>query len=127
MNVKIVRAWQDSGRWLVEFSSAVGSAVASWHGNIPPPLGVTHVEIDIAECIGLKSLMTETPEVSISTLPDEPDGKLVGSVELQPEDGIVVIRIASDLIQLEMHNSRLVMGEKIEAKFKDLQFHEVSY
>lgn len=92
----------DEERGLVEFTSAVGRARAQWMGTEAPRCGAQYrVEVEIPDEV---SGARARPPLPPGFLTGDPgDGTVVsGTVEEVADDGVVALRVGSDVVLLEM-------------------------
>ncbi|MBW5481791.1 hypothetical protein [Streptomyces bambusae] len=97
MNVIISSLIGQSRR--VVFSGPLGEAWGTWRGDEPPQLGPANVELDIPDVIEKWTAVdvAESLEGSLGA-----PLAVCGTVESISDDGVAAIRVASDIVLVEL-------------------------
>ncbi|MFF4448346.1 hypothetical protein [Streptomyces sp. NPDC001502] len=108
MNVIIGSLIRQSGR--VVFSGPLGEAWGTWQGDESPQLGPTNVELDIPDAI---EKWTSTDATESLEGPLGAPLTFCGIVESVGDDGVAAIRMASDIVLVEIGPPAPSPGQRI--------------
>ncbi|MDI9886869.1 hypothetical protein QMZ92_21485 [Streptomyces sp. HNM0645] len=107
----------------VAFTGPCGSAWGHWHGASDPETGVYNIELDIPEPVTDWRLTSGPDRIS----GDYAEGKvrLRGTVQSVDDDGVVALRIDTDIVLIEAGrgSSGVNIGDSVEFETPDMHLY----
>lgn len=125
MKVQIEEIVEDkSGVW-ARVSTELGSCWAFWNDGRPKIGGTYHVEVEVDRLLRVREsvLPTATTHYLLACERRDAPVELIGQVVGQREGGVVEVRLAQDLVDIEVQGD-LMVGDWIEARIFPLKFYD---